>query len=656
MEMTAEPVVAHKPLDIREEAIPLPSQDDGYATVMLVGTTGAGKTTVLRQLIGSERFPPTSTSRTTTSDIEIVTADGSYEAVITFMDKREVMDEIEKCLHHACRTAVTESRDDRVARALLSPPEQRFRLSYPLGRWEPNQTSAQGELTDASGRTLSDYEATSAEEQEENQEILEDFVGRIRAISSRVMQKTDAAGSTLADARGTGERDAWMSLFDETLETDEAIRELATEILTKIHDRFEGIETGEFTFDETDWPLAWQYHSGDQDDFLTEVRWFSGNNSQQFGRLLTPLVNGVRVRGPFAPADIRLQTNHKLVILDGEGLGHRAQSATSIRSEITDRFSMTDVILLVDNAQQPMLAAPQELVKTAGSMGYASKLAFAFTHFENVIGDDLYTREDREDRVRNPGRDAVETMRGIVGDDVTEDLLERVENYTFFLENMDKPTDQLPNHSIGEMLRLLDAIEAAAHPEAKSTARIRLSSRDLDMAISDAIDRFHEPWQGWLHGRHPDYSKEHWTRIKALTLRLTIGLNGYDSLRPVDDLRSRLQYGVSRWLNRQASSIDDEATQDEMLAALTIIRQRMYAPLQSMAEQRIARRSLSDWERAYDHRGTRSSYRRADDIEAIYRRAAPAIGFDKNTEAQELLNLVYAAIQAAAEEVDGRLE
>lgn len=654
--MIAQPAVAHKPLDIREEAIPLPSRGDGYATLMLVGTTGAGKTTVLRQLIGSDRFPPTSTSRTTTSDIEIVTADGRYEAVITFMDKREVVDEIEKCLHNACRTAVTEQRDDRVARALLSPPEQRFRLSYPLGRWEPNDTSAQSELADASGRILSDYETTSAEETEENRGILESFISRIRAITSRITQKTDAAGSTLADARGAGERDAWMSLFAETLETDVVLQELAADILAKIRDRFEWIESGEFTFDETEWPLAWQYHSRDQDDFLTEVRWFSGNNSQQFGRLLTPLVNGVRVRGPFVPADIRLQTDRKLVILDGEGLGHRAQSATSIRSEITDRFSLTDVILLVDNAQQPMLSAPQELVKAAGSTGYASKLAFAFTHFENVTGDDLYTIEDREDRVRNPGRDAVETMRSIVGDDVAEDLLDRVEDHTFFLENMDKPTSQLPSYSIGEMRRLLDMVEEAAHPEAKATARIRLSSRDLDMAINDAVARFHEPWQGWLHGRHPDYSKEHWTRVKALALRLTIGLNGYDTLRPVDDLRSRLQDGVSRWLNRQASAIDDDATQEERLAALTVIRQQVYTPLQSMAEQKIARRSLSDWERAYAHRGPGSSYRRADEIEAIYRRAAPAIGFDKSADAQELLNLVYAAIQAAAEEVDGRLE
>jgi len=47
----------------RERLLPLPSKDEGYARVQFVGTTGAGKTTVVRQLLGTdpvkERFPST---------------------------------------------------------------------------------------------------------------------------------------------------------------------------------------------------------------------------------------------------------------------------------------------------------------------------------------------------------------------------------------------------------------------------------------------------------------------------------------------------------------------------------------------------------------------------------------------------------------------
>ena len=39
---------------LREAAIRLPGLDDGYRRVLLLGTTGAGKTTVVRQILGTD--------------------------------------------------------------------------------------------------------------------------------------------------------------------------------------------------------------------------------------------------------------------------------------------------------------------------------------------------------------------------------------------------------------------------------------------------------------------------------------------------------------------------------------------------------------------------------------------------------------------------
>src|SRR3990172_7538000 len=62
---------------IREGIIALPtSQNSEYRRALLLGTVGAGKTTLLRQLIGtdpeSERFPSTSTARTTVHETEVI--------------------------------------------------------------------------------------------------------------------------------------------------------------------------------------------------------------------------------------------------------------------------------------------------------------------------------------------------------------------------------------------------------------------------------------------------------------------------------------------------------------------------------------------------------------------------------------------------------
>ncbi|MBT9298415.1 hypothetical protein KKP62_25980, partial [Rhodococcus sp. GOMB7] len=79
---------------VRERYIPLPTVDDDYRQVLLLGTTGAGKTTVVRQLLGTDpindRFPSTSTAKTTVADSEIVLADGDFKAVITFFGRSEV--------------------------------------------------------------------------------------------------------------------------------------------------------------------------------------------------------------------------------------------------------------------------------------------------------------------------------------------------------------------------------------------------------------------------------------------------------------------------------------------------------------------------------------------------------------------------------------
>jgi energy-coupling factor transporter ATP-binding protein EcfA2 len=107
--------------------------------VLLVGTTGAGKTTLLRHLIGSsherDRFPSTSTARTTISDTEIVMASGPFSAAVTFMSEFEVRAHIDECIEAACLAVIEGQSDAKVAASLLTHREQRFRLLYLLGEW-----------------------------------------------------------------------------------------------------------------------------------------------------------------------------------------------------------------------------------------------------------------------------------------------------------------------------------------------------------------------------------------------------------------------------------------------------------------------------------------------------------------------------------------
>src|SRR5436190_20093334 len=109
---------------IRDSVIPLPrSSDSGYRRVLLLGTTGGGKTTLVRQLIGtdphSERFPSTSTARTTVADTEIFFSTGPFRAVVTFFPRDDVRYYLEESMVAAELAAEDGELDLQVLRRLL---------------------------------------------------------------------------------------------------------------------------------------------------------------------------------------------------------------------------------------------------------------------------------------------------------------------------------------------------------------------------------------------------------------------------------------------------------------------------------------------------------------------------------------------------------
>ena len=247
--------------DLRESRIPLPSQNDGYARVMFVGTTGAGKTTLLRHIIGSDhdkdRFPSTSTARTTTSDFEIVTAEGIFSAVVTFMPEHEVRAHVDECLEEACLAAIQSQSDSKIVAVLLSHREQRFRLSYTLGSWQLDEPSSDKDYSFDNEETKEDFlnedEAVTAEEQMRNKEHLDQYLARIRSIAHSVREEIEIQLGALNEISGPDDRAAWLEVVTESLFEDEEFARLSLDIMEDIQYRFGMIEEGKFEYGSTGW-------------------------------------------------------------------------------------------------------------------------------------------------------------------------------------------------------------------------------------------------------------------------------------------------------------------------------------------------------------------------------------------------------------------
>ena len=652
----------------REEILPLPTPDDGYARVMLVGSTGAGKTTLLRQLIGSDhtrdRFPSTSTAKTTTADIEIITtATGPFKSVITFMNEHEVRGAVDECLEEACASVIRGQDEEAIADALLEHPEQRFRLSYPLGTWQqesPNhEMDSLFEDEEGPAVTLPDDEVVAAADLTKNNERLREYVVRIRDIATAVQEQIALRSGDYHDMDSATRREAWIEEFTDALYENRGFTDISVDIMESIEERFGLIAEGDFEREATGWPILWYYEERDRTAFLRQVRWFTGNHSQQFGRLLTPLVDGIRVSGPFQPTATKLQDgDRRLVLLDGEGLGHSAREATSISTKVTDRFQEADMILLIDNAQSPMQAAPLELLRSVGTGGHGHKLGVVFTHFDQVRGDNLSSYTQKVNHIHASIGNALSGMRDALGAPVTEILERQLDNRNFYLGGLNRPTESIPLPILDQMHKLLVEMQEAAKPPEPVTAAPIYNALRLELALRDATDGFKSPWWGRLGlSYHEGTKKQHWARVKALCRRIAnLWDNEYDNLRPVADLIRELQESASHWLNEPAGWTRAPADDDEGRAAIDQIRQEVLGGIRALAERRLIRSHPGDWQAAYGFRGTGSSRQRADRMAHIYEAAAPSISSVMDPPTQAFLDEVVEIVRTAVENADGSVE
>ena len=204
-------------------------------------------------------------------------------------------------------------------------------------------------------------------------------------------------------------------MFTDLLFEGEGFARLALDIKDDIERRFEMLGEVGLQRSSTGWPILWSFRSDDRTAFLRQVRWFSSNHFKQFGRLLTPLVDGLRVRGPFRPLIPELQCADRIVLIDGQGVGHAPETASSVSTRITKRFSEVDLVLIVDTSQHPMQAGPVSLLRAAGSAGYTDKIGVVFTHFDQVRGDNLQTVAQKRAHVIASITNAISSLRQILG-------------------------------------------------------------------------------------------------------------------------------------------------------------------------------------------------------------------------------------------------
>ena len=630
----------------RERAIPLPGAEEGYACVLTVGTTGSGKTTVVRQLIGTdpkvERFPSTSTAKTTVCDMEIVLAEGPFRAAVSFLPRDEVRQSIAECVSSAVSGHLEGSPQHEIIRRFVEHGDMRFRLNYILGAVNPPKAAVEDDLTD---EEESDSPQEAAEvTAEERDQFAARLRGHLEAVQALAMQMKEEVAAQLdidAAKANAQESDVISELVEESLHRNEDFHLLVDRILDDVESRFEYAGPENLELSRDGWPTVWQFETADRQEFIKAVNRFSSNYAPNFGRLLTPIVEGIRVSGPFKP-DWADDKQPKLVLMDGQGIGHTADSTTSVSTGITRRFRLADAILLVDNAEQPMQGGAVSVLRTLVSSGHESKLMVAFTHFDEVKGDNLPDVAAKKDHVIGSFYGAVQAIGKQLGRESEQALKRLIPDRLVFLANIQSRLSKGAKLTRSELDRLVKGIESLIVPPPEVEYKPEYDSANLVLAIQKATQEFHDRWRGVLgFGTRSGVAPEHWTRIKALTRHVGIlRREEYDNLRPTADLISLLQTRISNFLSNPVSwqpRTPPEGMEAEKIQAIDQIRIQVFTRLHELSKQRLIDERLSGWVSAFDHVGTGSTKVRARDVAALYESAAPVPNEMPGPDANEFL-------------------
>lgn len=649
----------------RDRVIPLPDAAQGYAKLLMIGTTGAGKTTIVRQLLGtdpdSERFPSTSAAKTTICDIEVVLRPGEFNAVVAFMPKDQVRQYISDCVSAAASRHIQRAGRAEVSRRFLEHTDQHFRLRYVLGTPLRPATDSD-ELVDEEDAPLIDASDESLLTEEERNAVtarVEEHLDTIEAIGMSIAAEVESKLESKTAELTAKDMDAFEELVEEELLHHDKFHQLVDDILDDVEQRFEFLPHGELDRGRDGWPRLWRWTHNDRGSFIREVNRFSSNYAPNFGRLLTPLVEGIRVEGPFTPP-WRVESHPKVVIMDGRGIGHTADSSSSVSTTITRRYDLADAIMLVDNAAQPMQAAPCAVLRSLASSGHESKLIMCFTHFEEVKGDNLRDLPARKNHVLSSVDNAIHAVGKALGRDAEHSMRRLLPERAVFLASIQKRLGEGARSTLAELRRMLALVEASIAPPPPVEYRPVYDVANLVLAIQRATQEFHDRWRGVLGmGSRSGTRSEHWARVKALTRHVgLLNRDEYDALQPVADLIRVLQNAISQYLSsplKQSSGLpaDDEA--EQRIQAIDAIKKQVFTRLHSLATRRLIEKRSNEWRAAYEHRGPGSTVPRARDIVRLYESAAPVPNEmpddDDNEFLFEIRELVADSIEAGGGEV-----
>lgn len=624
------------------DIIPLPTLETGYINNALVGMSGGGKTTLLRKLIGTTKdvFPTTSTNRTTTCDTQIIRCKtDEYEMVVQFVTRNEVEADLFDNIQEAIKYVIVRKKeqgyidDVELILTIFNHSEMSTRLTYTLGM--PELISEEDEEDDdyyLDDDLVDDFSLPEYQVDEDAQDrFLWDIHHRVVSIADRYANEDEE--------------------IEQIMCNDDEVLLIIEDIITAIIDKFDLLQDGKRTNPKSIWPEGWYYKTQNYSEFIKKAKIFVSDSYKAWGKLLTPLVRAIRLKGPFIEDEATEVV--PMVITDGIGLGHSTNS-TSIPASVLNRCASADVITFVDSAANPMMANAKEALKSLIEYGYADKIVFAFTKMDLVSGNNYRNLSDKKQHVFTTLKNYLMFLRKQENTVLSDSEVQSILNNCTYFSYLNKNTiSNVTSSGLKQLqLKINDIVGKRISTDDVS---FDYEALKLYYYLKESTLTFRNIWAEKTGYSCITNKTEHWTRIRALSRRLGLmGQESYCELQPLADFAAIVQENVNVFIN-QPESITPIQTNEEVADELKrLIKRSIGEGFRNLNRKRMwtDNEPHKGWENAYHEMGTGSRNRRARIIENIFDIAAPNLADIPNmNEEQELyLKEVILLVETVLEE------
>jgi hypothetical protein len=361
----------------------------------LLGDTGAGKTCVVRQLLGTtdQRFPSARRLRTTVAPTEfIITNEPQLKAAFVFKTEEEISRNVTEILQKGIITAVGASADSEepanLADLLGDSSDERFRLRC--------------FLTEQSRENLAER-------------IVHDIAPQIRKWVDQWAESEFPA--TAAEDRPTAIELAVAEQFRPDVDKlrDEILLQISDRVKSACQSQAPGLVPETFYFATTS-----------RTEFIERLKGFLCVEEGA----ISPVIERARIRGSLRSSLI--PDGAEIVVIDGEGIGHDAREARILSARHFDYFGVSDAIILVENSERAFTGGGKSVLASIAKHGYLPKFYLAFTRLDLVESE----QPDREHQKREVDRGLRNALNALKDEEI---LLDRRNLRVRYFANMDKP-------------------------------------------------------------------------------------------------------------------------------------------------------------------------------------------------------------------------